>query len=187
MHLTDHLTDLQLNEYLDNESTERTQIEAHLSSCDECTARLSALQTLFEEIESLPQLTLSRSLATSFTRTSSLPAKLPRAFALTLTLQAAVALIAIIFTVPIITRYLTSFLPTISIPSLNDVAVVVQMFFVMWMQSIQSFKLPTIPAAILTLPKEFSSTVLLVSLIGIFFIWVIGNWWLLRKQSNSLG
>ena len=51
-----HLTDVQLNEYLDNETTERTQIESHLSVCDECTARLSALKTLFTEIESLPEI-----------------------------------------------------------------------------------------------------------------------------------
>ena len=39
------LTDVQLNEYLDNETTnERSQIESHLSSCDECAARLSTLQ-----------------------------------------------------------------------------------------------------------------------------------------------
>ncbi len=52
-----HLTDEQLNEYLDNESTdERAQIESHLSSCDECAARLSTLQNLFAELESLPEL-----------------------------------------------------------------------------------------------------------------------------------
>ena len=36
-----HLTDDQLNEYLDEATAERVQIEAHLSSCDECAARLS--------------------------------------------------------------------------------------------------------------------------------------------------
>ena len=35
MHLTDHISDVQLNEYLDNESTERVFIESHLSVCDE--------------------------------------------------------------------------------------------------------------------------------------------------------
>ena len=60
-----HLTDDQLNEYLDNEAADRVQIEAHLSSCDECAVRLSTLQNLFAEMESLPELTLTRDLAAS--------------------------------------------------------------------------------------------------------------------------
>ena len=54
-----HLTDDQLNEYLDNETAERAQIELHLDSCDECAARLSTLQDLFAELESLPELALT--------------------------------------------------------------------------------------------------------------------------------
>ena len=50
-----HLTDEQLNEYLDHESQEHAQIESHLSACDECTVRLAALQTLFTELDSLPE------------------------------------------------------------------------------------------------------------------------------------
>ncbi len=55
-----HLTDDQLNEYLDEATTERAQIEAHLSSCDECAARLSTLQNVFTELDSLPELELTR-------------------------------------------------------------------------------------------------------------------------------
>ena len=87
MHLTDHLTDEQLNEYLDEATNERPQIESHLSSCDECAARLTTLQTLFTEIESLPELALTKSLAAPFMRTSNLPAQLPRFLTLTVTLQ----------------------------------------------------------------------------------------------------
>ena len=60
-----HLTDDQLNEYLDEVTTERTHIEAHLSSCDECAARLSTLQNLFTELDSLPELVLTCLLYTS--------------------------------------------------------------------------------------------------------------------------
>jgi anti-sigma factor RsiW len=58
-----HLTDEQLNEYLDNETTERAQIETHLASCADCAARLIALQVLFAEIESLPEVELAPTLA----------------------------------------------------------------------------------------------------------------------------
>ena len=57
-----HLTDEQLNEYLDNETNERVQIETHLSSCGECAARLSTLQALFTELDSLPEVALTKSL-----------------------------------------------------------------------------------------------------------------------------
>ena len=57
-----HLTDDQLNEYLDNESSERPQIESHLAECAECAARLTALQALFDEIQSLPEVELTRSI-----------------------------------------------------------------------------------------------------------------------------
>ena len=73
MHLTDHVTDVQLNEYLDHESAEREQIETHISSCADCAARLTALQALFAEIESLPELPLTHDLTARFTPTPSLP------------------------------------------------------------------------------------------------------------------
>ena len=71
-----HLSEEQLNEYLDEATDERAQIEAHLSSCDECAARLSALQDLFLEIESLPEVELARALAAPFTPRPSLPRRL---------------------------------------------------------------------------------------------------------------
>ena len=187
MHLTDHVTDEQLNEYLDNESTERAQIEAHISSCDECAARLTALQTLFTEIESLPELELTRPVAVRFTLPSSLPVpQLPAWLTLTTSLQAVAALVAIIFATPIFTRYLAPVLQSVSVPSLNDMLVEIQIYFVVWMQSLQSIQLPTILTEEFVLPKEISPTILSISLLGIFFIWLIGNWWLLRKRPNSL-
>ena len=181
-----HLTDDQLNEYLDNESSERPQIESHLAECAECAARLAGLRALFNEIESLPELELTHSLTAAFPRPSSLPAQLPRWLTLTATLQAVLALIAIFFAVPIISRYLTRALQAVSVPSLSDVLLEIQMYFVMWMQVIQSFQLPTIPTGIFTLPEELSPTILSVSLLGIVFVWLIGNWWLLRNRSNPL-
>lgn len=181
-----HLTDDQLNEYLDNETAERSQIESHLSSCDECAARLTALQALFTEIESLPDLKLTSNIAARLIPSRSLPAPLPRWLTLTATLQAALALAAMVFTAPIIARYLTLVLQAYPFPSLNDVVFELQINVVMWIQSIQSLQFPAIPTGMFTLPKEFSTAALWAGVIGIFIVWVIGNWWLLRKRPNSL-
>ncbi len=181
-----HLTDEQLNEYLDNETAERAQIEAHLASCDECAARLAALKALFAEIESLPEMELTQSIAVRLTLPSSLPARLPPSLTLTVTLQAVAALIALIFAAPLATQYFTSLLSAVSIPSFYDVLIEIHMYFAMWMRSVQSFQLPTIPTEILTLPEEISPAILSVTLLGIFIIWLIGNWWLLRKRPNPL-
>ena len=198
-----HLTDDQLNEYLDNESSERPQIESHLAECAECAARLTALQALFDEIESLPEVELTRSIrarratpyraerqspqdAASFTRPSNLPAPLPRWLTLAATLQAALALIAIFFTVPIVSQYLRPILQAVSVPAFREVLIEIQMYFVMWLQNIQAFRIPTIPTGFFTLPKQLSPTLLSISLLGLFLVWLIGNWWLLRKRPNPL-
>ena len=198
-----HLTDDQLNEYLDNESSERLQIESHLAECAECAARLTALQALFDEIESLLEVELTRSIrarratpyraerqsprdAASFTRPSNLPAPLPRWLTLTATLQAALALIAIFFTVPIVSQYLRPILQAVSVPAFREVLIEIQMYFVMWLQNIQAFRIPTIPTGFFTLPKQLSPTLLSISLLGLFLVWLIGNWWLLRKRPNPL-
>jgi len=181
-----HLTDEQLNEYLDNETAERAQIEEHLTACDECAARFSALKALFAEIESLPELELTQSIAARITTTPSLPARLPPSLTLTVTLQAVGALIALFFAAPIIRQYFASVLPAVSIPSFYDVLIEIQIYFAMWMRSFQSFQLPTIPTEILSLPKEIPPAILSVILLGILIIWLIGNWWLLRKRPNPL-
>lgn len=189
MHLTDHVTDMQLNEYLDNESAPagRAEIELHLSSCDECAARLTVLKSLFAEIESLPDLELTPNIAARFIPTRSLPApQLSPWLTLTATLQAALALIALIAATPVVSRYLTPYLQTYPIPSLNDLAFKLQMNILMWIQTIQSIQFPTAPTGIFTLPKEFSPGIVSASVIGLFLIWIIGNWWLLRKRPNSL-
>jgi hypothetical protein len=189
MHLTDHVTDVQLNEYLDRETSSegRVQIEAHLALCDECTVRLTALQALFAEIESLTELELSKPLVVPLRPPSSLLApQLPRWITLALTLQAFAALFAIVFILPLVTQYLGPVVQAVSVPTLRDVLVEIQMYFGRWMQVMQSFQPPTIPVEIFTPPEGLSPTLLSVSLSGIFFLWLIGNWWLLRKRPNSL-
>jgi anti-sigma factor RsiW len=170
-----HLTDDQLNEYLDNETTERPQIEAHLSSCEECSARLTALQVLFNEIESLPEVTLTRPLAARFTRQSSLPvSQLPGWLTLTATLQATAALVAIIFAAPMV----MTLLPAIQTPSLTGVFVQVQSYWGIWLDLLSTFQFPVIPE----IPAvNASSLVITLTLAGVSMLWLVGNGLLLRN------
>ena len=141
MHLTDHVTDAQLNEYLDNESAERAQIETHLSTCDECAARLTALKTLFTEIESLPELELTQPIAACLTLPSSLPVRLPSSLTLTVTLQAIAALIALIVAAP----FITNLLPAVQTPNITDVFLQLQTQWNVWLDLLSAFSLPSIP------------------------------------------
>ena len=175
MHLTDHVTDVQLNEYLDNETTERAQIEAHLASCDGCAARLAALKALFAEIESLPELELTQSIAARITPTPSLPAQLPPSLTLTVTVQAVAALIALILAAP----FIRNILPVIQTPNITDVFLQLQTQWKVWLDLLSTFQLPSIPQ----LPTfEISSLMLTLTLVGVSMLWVLGNGLLLRKQ-----
>ena len=177
MHLTDHLTDMQLNEYLDHETTpeERIQIETHVSVCDECAARLTAVQALFTEIESLPEVALSRSIAARFTRPVGLPTPLPRFLTLTATLQAVMALRILTLAAPL----LTNLLPEMETPSLTGMILQLQRQWITWTDLLSSFRWPTLPQ----LPAlEISSFMLTLTLVGISMLWLLGNGLLLRKQ-----
>jgi len=175
MHLTDHVTDVQLNEYLDDETAERAPIAAHLASCDECAARLAALKALFSEIESLSELELTQSIAARITPTPSLPAQLPPSLTLTVTLQAIAALIALILAAP----FITNLLPAIQSPNIINIFLQLQTQWNIWLDLLSTFQLPSIPQ----LPTfEISSFMLTLTLVGVSMLWVLGNGWLLRKQ-----
>ena len=174
-----HLTDVQLNEYLDNESQEQAQIETHLSSCDECAARLTALQALFTEIESLPELALSKSLAAPFTRQSNLPAQLPRWLTLTASLQAALALIAIIIAAPFVLQFISPYLTAAQSPSFTDLLVQIESQWIAWLDALSQVQIPTLPEIPVI---EVSSFVITLTLAGIFMLWLVGNGLLLRNK-----
>ena len=170
-----HLTEDQLNEYLDESTTERVQIEAHLSSCDECAARLSMLQNVFAELDSLPKLELTRDLAAPFNLRPSLPAQLPKFLTLTASLQAAVALAALIIAVP----FVSALLPQIELPSFTKLFFQIQSQWTVWLDQLSTLALPTFqPINLPTL--EMSS--LLFTLAGMSVLWILGNGLLLRNQ-----
>ena len=170
-----HLTEEQLNEYLDHETAERRVIEAHLDSCDECAARLSALQALFAELDSLPEVELTRNLAAPFTLRPSLPAQLPKFLTLTAFLQAAVALAALIIAIP----FVSALLPQIEPPSFTKLFFQIQSQWTVWLDQLSTLTLPTFQP--INLPT-FEISSLLLTLAGVSVIWILGNGLLLRNQ-----
>jgi anti-sigma factor RsiW len=179
MHLTDHLTDVQLNEYLDNEGKDRVQAESHLSSCVDCAARLAALQALFDEIESLPEVALSRDLAAPVVRRVSGRAALPRFLHLTVALQFAAAMVALVFTAPFVAQFLSPYLSDLQAPSLVDLFLQVQSQWTVWLDMLSQLQLPNIPE----IPVfELPSLVIMLTVVGVSVLWLLGNGLLLRNQ-----
>ena len=170
-----HLTEEELNEYLDNEILGRQRVELHLSACDECAARLTALQALFTEIESLPELNLTRSIAARFAPSPGVAAQLPRWLTLTATLQAALALTAIILAAPMV----MNLLPAIQTPSFTDIFIQIQSQWIGWLDMLSTFRLPSVPQ----IPAmDLSSLTLTLTLVVVSMLWLIGNSLLLRNQ-----
>ena len=172
-----HLTDEQLNEYLDNASTERSFIETHLDSCDECAARLSTLQTLFADLDSLPEVTISHDIAARFRPRPSLPAQLPRWLTLTASLQAAAALVALIVAIP----FFSIMLPKVEMPSFTTWLFEIQSIWTSWLDQLSNFNLPTFqPSNLPTL--ELSTLFIALAIVSIF--WIFGNGLLLRNNRS---
>ena len=174
-----HLSDELLNEYLDNALADRAQAEKHLAECAECTARLAALQALFAEIESLPEVTLSRDLAAAVTRRVRGYSAMPRWLTLTVGLQAALALIAAVVAAPFVIEFSSSSLPALQTPSLAETVVQLQSQWIAGLDTLSQIRLPAMPAIPVI---EVSSLYFLLALAGASMFWLVGNGLLLRDQ-----
>lgn len=174
-----HLTDEQLNEYLDNASTERAFIETHLDSCDECAARLSTLQTLFTDLDSLPEVAFTTDLAARFRPRPSLPAQLPRWLTLTASLQAAAALVALIVAIP----FFSIMLPQVEMPSFTTWLFEIQSLWTSWLDALSNYQFPiTQFPNLATYPVELSTLFIALAIVSIF--WIFGNGLLLRNNRS---
>ena len=174
-----HLTNEQLNEYIDNETANRAEIETHLDSCGECAARLSTLQTLFADLDSLPEVTLSRDLAARFRPRPNLAPQLPPWLTLTASLQAASALVALIIAIP----FFSVMLPKVEMPSFTTWFFEIQSLWTSWLDTISTFQMPTYQFTNLpTYPVELSTLFVALAIVSIF--WIFGNGLLLRNNRS---
>ena len=174
-----HLTDERLNEYLDHEADDRLQIELHLSTCAECSRRLVALQDLFVEIESLPEVELSRDVAAALRPVTNPSMKLPRSLRLTITLQALLAVAAIILAAPLVIQFLSPYLSGVPAPSFAELFLYLQSQWTAWLDMLSTFQFPAIPEVPVV---ELSSLFLMLIVVGVSLLWLIGNGLLLRNQ-----
>ena len=179
MHLTNHITDEKLNEYLDNEIKDPAQVELHLSSCADCAARLATLRALFSEIESLPELALSHDIAVPITRRISGLATLPRSLRLTMILQAAAAIVALIFAAPFVMQLISLYASSLQVLSVADVFMRLQTQWRTWLDMLSQFQLPRIPEIPVI---ELSGLFIMLTVVGVSLLWLIGNGLLLRNQ-----
>ena len=170
-----HLTDEQLNEYLDHEAADSAGIELHLSTCEDCFARLAALQDLFSEIESLPDVELSRDVVPGL----NLPVELPRSLRLTVTLQAALAVVAILIAAPFVMQFLSPYVSGISGTSFTELLLQLQSQWMVWLDMLSTFQFPAIPEIHVV---ELSSLFMILTVIGVSLLWLVGNGLLLRDQ-----
>ena len=174
-----HLSDELLNEYLDNALADRAPAADHLAQCAECSARLAALQALFDEIESLPEMTLSRDLAPVVTRRVAGYSAMPRWLTLTVGLQAALALIAAAVAAPFVIEFASSSLPALQAPSLTETVIQLQSQWIAGLDSLSQIRLPAMPEIPVV---EVSSLYFLLALAGASMFWLVGNGLLLRDQ-----
>ena len=174
-----HLTDEQLNEYLDGETADPAQMELHLAVCTDCTRRLSEMEALFGEIESLPELGISPGFSARFMPVRSEPAGLPRSLTLTMMVQAALAVLVIIISAPFVIRFVSSYAPGLSIPSFVDVFLQVQTVWMAWLDTLSTLSFPTLPEIPVV---NVSSLVTIFMVVGVSLLWLLGNGLLLRNQ-----
>lgn len=170
-----HLTDELLNEYLDRELDDRTQVDDHIVVCVDCAARLAALQALFTKLESLPEVGLTHSIAARFLPNLGLPPRLPRWLTLTASLQTALVFATIIAAAPFVTNRLSA----IEAPSITEILIRLQSQWIAWLDFLSSFSLPAIPQFP---PIEISSLVLSLILAGVSLLWLVGNGLFLKNQ-----
>jgi len=170
-----HLTDEQINEYLDDETGERALIDSHLATCADCAARLTALQTLFAELNSLPEVELSTGFPSRFIPQGQLALQLPRWLTLTASLQAALALIALVSALP----FVMNLLPAIEPPSFTEILIQIQTQWLALFNTFTTYQLPALPSLP---PLQLPTLTLSLALAGASLVWLVGNGLLLRKQ-----
>ena len=192
-----HLTDTQLNEYLDNaiDETIKHKFDAHLQICEDCSARLDELKVLFANIESLPEVNLRRDLSPSVL--ARLPQK-HRILTPFFAAQLGTALGVFFWLSMQVTKLISTFsfeFPQFAMPTFQFAMPTFQPPDLYSLFSIfySLFTLPHFPSSIFNLSTfQFSNipifdisnfSLALISL-SIFILWLVGNISLLRDRSG---
>ena len=167
-----HLTDELLNEYLDHELPDRAPVENHIAVCADCAARLTALRTLFAELDSLPEAALTRPIAARVLPDLGLTPRLPRWLTLTSALQAAAALIALFVAAPFVLSLANAYLPKIQTITWTEFLVQIEIQWLTRLDSLASIQLPSMPELPVLGISGLSASLMLFAA---FVLWFFGN------------
>jgi len=180
-----HLTDFQLNEYLDNtlDTSTRREVDAHLQTCEDCSAHLVELKDVFTILKTLPEVKLRRDLSSAIL--ARLPQKQTRLWTSSLAAQLGAALGVFIwfsmqvanFIIPIISAFR---FPQFTMPSFQFTVPDFQFSNLYSLFSIPKFQLP--PFDFPTF--QLSTFNLAFIAISIFLLWLVGNLSLLHDRSG---
>jgi hypothetical protein len=182
----EHLTEAQLNEYLDSalEIPARARMEAHLSECAHCRARLSFLQAVFHALAALPEETPERDLTQSVLR--ALPHRFTGlAWRLAFAVQAGMSLGLLLVFAPILTGRFAGFVRAMAVriaraevklPTPTDLH-----FSLPVIQLTHPPNLPTLPITI----THSNSAIWLILGIAASLLFVVGNFSLIFHSSSE--
>lgn len=114
-----HLTDIQLNEYLDGtlDALTKRDCDKHLADCDPCRARLDELQSLFAKLSALPEARLPHDLTAKVL--AGLPPKQPRLLTPAFAAQLGVALGALLWLSVQLARFALPKIAAFRLPQFN--------------------------------------------------------------------
>ena len=105
--------------------------------------------------------------------------RLPRSLRLTMALQFAAALVALVFAAPFAAQLLSPYLSNVHGPSLVGLLLQIQLQWTVWLDRLSQLQLPGIPE----IPTfELPGLFILLAVVSVSILWLIGNGLLLRNQ-----
>lgn len=184
-----HLTDFQLNEYLDNalDETMKRGFDSHLQTCEDCSARLDELKTLFANIESLPEVKLRRDLSPAILARLS---QQPRIWTPFFAAQLGTALGVFFWLSMQAANFIRPFdiqfnVSDLQFSNLNSMLPVFQSLFTVSKFQLPAFNLSTFQPSTFNFPTlNLSTSNLAFISVSIFMLWLVGNLTLLRNRSG---
>ena len=184
-----HLTEEQLNEYLDSAVFDNS-ITRHLETCNDCSARLEELQRVFTALESLPEIQHPRDLTASIL--AQLPPRLSEivsrstptlkwlAFAQTAAALAIFAWLASSLTPLFAPNILPPEITNFQLPTLDSLLASIVLFL-----SSISIEAPDSSVIFQPSPFDLQSTTLLLFIASAAVLWLVGNGLLLRSPARD--
>ena len=194
-----HISEERMNTYLDEmlDETSRQKVESHLDTCDQCSAQVNEMKALFSALADLPDVPLTRDLASGVLAQLPIPIKFPILWRQpAFVIQALLTIFLLILNFPMLRTLGQQIalwsdkivLPSMQFPSLAEM--VTQLTRLLTWKFQFSLSLPepvlTIPP-FLILPFSPDTNNVLVLCIFAGLLWVVGNFSLLRNKPETPG